>query len=84
MPVDREELIRFLNSERKVGTRLLFGGNLTRQPYMKSQKHRVAGELKNSDIVMNRTFWVGVYPGLSTAHLDFIVESLHQFVQDSR
>jgi len=79
--VDREELIRFLNNERKIGTRLLFGGNLTRQPYMKSQNYRVAGELKNSDIVMNRTFWVGVYPGLSTPQLDFIIESMHQFVR---
>jgi CDP-6-deoxy-D-xylo-4-hexulose-3-dehydrase len=64
--VDREHLLRYLNNDRKVGTRLLFGGNLLRQPYMKGRPHRVVGPLSNSDIVTNRTFWVGIYPGWTT------------------
>ena len=65
-PFDREELMRFLDS-RKIGTRLLFGGNLLRQPYMQGRTYRVVGQLANADIVMNRTFWIGVYPGLNSA-----------------
>ena len=81
---DREDMMRYLNETRKVGTRLLFGGNLLRQPYMLGREHRVVGELRNSDMVMNRTFWVGVYPGLSTAHLDHILLSIHDFIHDRR
>ncbi|MHB8885630.1 MAG: lipopolysaccharide biosynthesis protein RfbH [Methylovirgula sp.] len=77
-PFDREELMRFLN-ERKIGTRLLFAGNLIRQPYMKGRNYRTIGPLENSDIVMNRTFWVGVYPGLTQSHLDYVVETMHEF-----
>ena len=80
-PFDREALVRYLNNERKIGTRLLFGGNLLRQPYMKGRAHRVVGPLHNSDTVMNRTFWLGVYPGLSDAHLDYVIETLHAFVK---
>jgi CDP-4-dehydro-6-deoxyglucose reductase, E1 len=78
--IDREDMLRFLNDERKVGTRLLFGGNLLRQPYMKGRDYRVVGQLDNSDIVMNRTFWVGVYPGLTESHLDYVIESLRSYV----
>ncbi len=78
-PFQREALIRYLNTERKVGTRLLFGGNLLRQPYMIGRSYRVAGALDRSDIVMNRTFWLGVYPGLTRAHLDHIVSSIQEF-----
>ena len=77
-PFDREELMRFLN-ERKIGTRLLFAGNLVRQPYMKRRNYRTIGALENSDIVMNRTFWIGVYPGLTRPHLDYVVETMHGF-----
>ncbi|MDT7950939.1 MAG: lipopolysaccharide biosynthesis protein RfbH [Acetobacteraceae bacterium] len=80
-PFDREELVRYLNNERKVGTRLLFGGNLLRQPYMIGRPHRVVGTLENSDVVMNRTFWVGVYPGLTESHLDHIIDSLRTFIR---
>ncbi len=82
-PFDREELMRFLDSK-KVGTRLLFGGNLLRQPYMSGRKYRVAGPLDNSDIVMNRTFWIGVYPGLTHAHLDYVLETLHEYFKNKR
>lgn len=74
----RVDLLNYLN-ERKIGTRLLFAGNLTRQPYMIGRNFRVSGELTNTDVVMNQTFWIGVFPGLNTAHLDYIVESLEEF-----
>lgn len=62
--------------ERNIGTRLLFGGNLIRQPYMKGRNFRVAGELTNADVVVDRTFWIGVYPGLGEPELDFVIETL--------
>jgi len=68
----------FLN-QKKIGTRLLFAGNVVKQPYMVGQKYRISGNLKNTDIVMNQTFWVGVYPGLDKEHLDFIVEKIEEF-----
>lgn len=77
-PFDRENLMRFLN-ERKIGTRLLFAGNLLRQPYMKGRNYRSIGPLKASDMVMARTFWIGVYPGLSQPQLDYVLESMHEF-----
>jgi CDP-4-dehydro-6-deoxyglucose reductase, E1 len=77
-PFDREELMRYLN-ERKIGTRLLFAGNLIRQPYMKGRDFRVVGPLDTSDLVMNRTFWIGVFPALTHAQLDYVVETLHGY-----
>lgn len=76
--VNRVDLLNYLD-QNKIGTRLLFAGNLTRQPYMLGRNYRVSGNLANTDIVMNQTFWLGVFPGLSTAHLDFIVEKLEEF-----
>ena len=69
----------YLN-EKKIGTRLLFGGNLIRQPYMIGRNYRVVGELKNADRIMNDTFWVGVYPGLTESMLDYTVESIETFL----
>jgi CDP-6-deoxy-D-xylo-4-hexulose-3-dehydrase len=66
--------------QNKVGTRLLFGGNLTRQPYMLGRQFRLAGPLVNTDTIMNRSFWIGVYPGLSESMLDFAATKLEQFV----
>jgi CDP-6-deoxy-D-xylo-4-hexulose-3-dehydrase len=83
-PFDREDMLRFLNDEKKIGTRLLFGGNLLRQPYMKDRNHRVVGSLDNSDLVMNRTFWIGVYPGLTENHLDFVIETLTDYINARR
>ena len=79
-PADREELLRFLDS-RKIGTRLLFAGNLTRQPAYKNVDWRVVGDLTNTDIVMKRTFWVGTYPGLTPVMLDYIIESISDFME---
>jgi CDP-6-deoxy-D-xylo-4-hexulose-3-dehydrase len=80
-PFTRNELVEYLTAQ-KIGTRLLFGGNLLRQPYMKSREHRVVGTLTNSDKVMNDTFWIGVYPGLGTAQLDYIVDQIKTFVRN--
>lgn len=77
-PFTRDELVVYLN-QRKIGTRLLFGGNLTRQPYMKGREYRVSGSLENADIVVDRTFWVGVYPELTSAHIDYMLESFEEF-----
>jgi CDP-4-dehydro-6-deoxyglucose reductase, E1 len=73
--VDREKLLRHLD-ERKIGTRLMFAGNITRQPAYRDVDFRVVGDLTNSDIVMRRTFWVGVYPGLTEPMLDYIADSI--------
>ena len=78
-PVNREDLLRFLDS-RKIGTRLLFAGNITKQPAYKNVDFRVVGDLKNSDIVMTRSFWVGVYPGLTTPMLDYVIASISDFM----
>lgn len=83
-PFDREDMLRFLNDEKKIGTRLLFGGNLLRQPYMKDRNYRVAGSLDNSDLVMNRTFWIGVYPGLTQGHLDYTLATISSYVERAR
>lgn len=73
--ISRNALIAFLN-ERKIGTRLLFGGNLLRQPAFLNTPRRIHGDLINTDIVMNQTFWVGVWPGLSTQMLDYVIDSI--------
>jgi CDP-4-dehydro-6-deoxyglucose reductase, E1 len=80
---DRNELIRYLE-ERKIATRLLFGGNLTRQPAYEELEFRSIGELRNSDIVMNRSFWIGVYPGLSEEMIAFVVSELGRFLGGKR
>lgn len=77
--IKRADLISFLE-ENKIGTRLLFAGNLTKQPYMAGRNFRVSGDLTNTDIVMNQTFWLGVYPGLSSEHLDYVVGRLEEFL----
>jgi CDP-6-deoxy-D-xylo-4-hexulose-3-dehydrase len=76
--VRRVDLINYLD-QNKIGTRLLFAGNLTRQPYMIGKNFRVSGELKNTDIVMNQTFWLGVWPGLACEQIDFVVDKLEEF-----
>jgi CDP-6-deoxy-D-xylo-4-hexulose-3-dehydrase len=78
-PVNREDLLRFLDS-RKIGTRLLFAGNITKQPAYKNVDFRVIGDLSNSNIVMERSFWVGVYPGLTRDMLDYVIESISDFM----
>jgi CDP-6-deoxy-D-xylo-4-hexulose-3-dehydrase len=74
----RAALLPFLDG-RRIGTRLLFGGNLTRQPYMIGRNFRVSGELSNTDTIMNDTFWVGIYPGLTQEMLEYLAHSIEEF-----
>ncbi len=74
----RVDLLQYLD-ENKIGTRLLFAGNLTRQPYMIGRNFRISGELTNTNIVMNDTFWIGVYPGLNKDMLDFVIAKIEAF-----
>lgn len=76
--IKRVDLLKYLD-QHKIGTRLLFAGNLTRQPYFSDVKHRISGELTNTDITMNQTLWIGTYPGLTEAHLNFVVEKFEEF-----
>jgi len=76
--IERVELLKYLD-QYKIGTRLLFAGNLTRQPYFKDRSYRISGELTNTDDIMNNTFWIGVYPGLNEPMLSFVVEKLKAF-----
>lgn len=76
--VSRVDLINYLDQQ-KIGTRLLFAGNLIRQPYMIGQNYRVSGELVRTDEVMNQTFWLGVFPGLGSEHLDFVASKIDAF-----
>ena len=76
----RNDVVHFLESQ-KIKTRLLFGGNLVRQPAYRNVPHRVVGSLENADFVMNQVFWIGVYPGLSETMLDFVIASFHEFVK---
>jgi CDP-4-dehydro-6-deoxyglucose reductase, E1 len=74
-PITRNALVQHLEKH-KIGTRLLFGGNLLRQPAYKDIEYRLVGSSEQTDRVMNQTFWIGVYPGLSREMLDFIVSSI--------
>ncbi|HDR8934754.1 lipopolysaccharide biosynthesis protein RfbH [Burkholderia vietnamiensis] len=78
-PVSRRDLLGYLE-QKKIGTRLLFAGNLTRQPYMAGRNYRVASTLNRSDKVMNDTFWIGVYPGLSESMLDYAATAIEQYL----
>jgi CDP-6-deoxy-D-xylo-4-hexulose-3-dehydrase len=78
-PFGQAELVDFLEA-RKIGTRRLFSGNLTRHPAYIGREHRISGELTNSDIITDHTFWVGVYPGLTDEMIDYVVASVIEFV----
>ncbi len=77
--IRRVDLLSYLDQE-KIGTRLLFAGNLTRQPYMQGRNYRVSGDLTNTDTVMNDSFWVGVYPGLTEEMLDFTASKIESYL----
>lgn len=78
-PMGRLELLQYLD-ENKVGTRLLFAGNLTRQPYMVDRNYRISGKLTNTDVVMNNTFWIGVQPALTTEMLDYAATKIEMYL----
>ena len=77
-PFDRRDLLRFLD-QRKIGTRLLFAGNVTRQPYFADKPYRISGNLTNADTIMQNTFWIGLWPGLEEEHLIYMTQSLSEF-----
>ena len=79
LSVTRNQLLRHLD-EKKIGFRLLFSGNATKQPYMLEKKFRIVGNLNNTSTIMNNTFWIGVYPGLMHEELDFAVNQIKKFV----
>jgi len=74
----RVMLLKYLD-QYNIGTRLLFAGNLTRQPYFEGRNYRIIGNLENTDIIMNQTFWVGVYPGIDYEKLDYIVNRIETY-----
>jgi CDP-6-deoxy-D-xylo-4-hexulose-3-dehydrase len=76
-PFNRNQVIAFLES-RKIATRLLFGGNLLRQPAYQGIRHRVVGPLENSDFIMNQVFWIGVFPGITSEMLAYVLDVFHQ------
>jgi CDP-6-deoxy-D-xylo-4-hexulose-3-dehydrase len=73
-PFSRNEVVAYLNKA-NIATRLLFGGNLLKQPAYRSIEHRVVGDLRNCDFVMNQCFWIGVYPGLTREMLAFVIDT---------
>ena len=75
-PLTRNQVVKYLE-ERNIKTRLLFGGNMLRQPAYLGMEHRVVGELKETDRIMNQTFWVGIYPALTREMLDYTADALH-------
>jgi CDP-6-deoxy-D-xylo-4-hexulose-3-dehydrase len=81
-PFTRSQLVDYLEG-RKIATRLLFAGNLVRQPAYRDVNYRVVGDLTNTDLVVERTFWVGVYPGLSAEMIDYVVATIHEFVESA-
>jgi len=76
--VSRVEFIKYLDSH-KIGTRLLFAGNLTKQPYFQDIEYRISSDLTNTDITMNQTLWLGIYPALGEVQLNFIAEKISEF-----
>jgi len=78
--IKRADLINFLES-RKIGTRLLFAGNVTKQPFIKNYKFEIHGDLNMSDLIMKNTFWIGLYPGLSKEKLSYVVQSIKDYIK---
>jgi CDP-6-deoxy-D-xylo-4-hexulose-3-dehydrase len=78
-PVTRLDLLTYLD-QNKVGTRLLFAGNLTRQPYMAGAHYRISGDLTHTDNVMNNTFWIGVQPALTREMLEFAASKIETYL----
>lgn len=78
-PFTRNDLVKYLN-ECKIGTRLLFAGNIIKQPYMKGRNYRIVGDLTNSDFIMNNTFWIGVYPGINDEMIGYVEKCFDSYI----
>jgi len=78
--IDRNKLVEYLE-QHKIGSRLFFGGNIIRQPAYTNLNYRKVDNLPNSDIIMNHSFWLGVWPGLNDSHYDYIIEIIKKFIQ---
>ena len=79
--INRNDLINYLENN-KIGTRLLFAGNLVKQPAYININKRIVGDLSNTNIVMNNSFWIGVWPGLENLHLDYMIDKLYKYVEN--
>lgn len=82
-PFTRNEITRFLDSK-KIGTRLLFAGNVTKQPYMKGRHYRVVGDLAVTDKIMNDTFWIGLYQGITPGMIDYVADCFDEFINGKK
>jgi CDP-6-deoxy-D-xylo-4-hexulose-3-dehydrase len=78
-PFSKNDLVNFLSSK-LIDTRPLFAGNITKQPYFENISYRVVGNLENTDLIMNNTFWIGVFPGLNQEMLQYVVEQFNIFM----
>lgn len=79
-PFSKNQLISFLNSK-LIDTRTIFAGNITKQPYFKNIQYRIVGNLKNTDIIMNNSFWIGVYPGITEEMIQYVIKQFENFIK---
>ena len=78
-PFTRDQLVRYLEQNR-IATRMLFGGNILKQPAYKNRKHRIIGNLANTDIIMRNAFWIGVYPGINKLMRKYVINTFEKFI----